>query len=684
MDAVLIDHMQGRVDSMRYISGLIADGADSFLLAQYRYLAPFVLLLWILVSTAVSVTAGIAYLVGSGTSAFAGYVGMKIATYSNSRTTQECWRSLGDGYLIAMRGGCIASFILVSLGMLNLYVLAFVFASGNWDGDDIWMKLVGYGFGACSIALFSRVGGGIYTKAADIGADLSGKVDFGLAEDDYNNPACIADNVGDNVGGIVGIGADLFGSLCGAICVALVLAGRTGGTRGESGDDCEVGTSIAYNWRAMMFPLVMPSASILVGMLTLIMMRYFYKVRDFEDVQKALKGLVVLNAVVMTPVILLISTWCLPASFVMSCDHRNVRPVHCAAVACLGLWAGVLNIKVTEYYTSYQHGPVKEIAKAHEMSAATGVILGLAVGYVSCTAPICSLAFVALVSNSIAGTYGIAIAALGMLSSMPLCLAIAAYDSIADNAGGISEMAGLSTDVRDRTEVLVGAGAIGNGFAMGAAALTTVALIHAFWKRSELQAEATDQWFATGLLLGASLPYTFSATTMKRVGAAANDMIAECRRQFEPIIQNNAKPDYDRCITIATKASLKVMGPAGLLVIGSPIVVDFLFGKKCSAGLLQGVLASGVQMAVSMIHSGGAWDNAKKFVFKSGHKGSEQCKNAVIGDIVGDPLKDVTGPSLNVLLTMSAITSLLFADRIGQWSGPDGGPFLLKYITFPL
>lgn len=680
LDRILLDHRHAQFEGVKHIGGLISAGADSFLMAEIRFLAVFIFVFcWLLMAAIGSLAAG-TFVLGCSASILAGYLGMKVATYTNVRCTHECWRSLTNGYEVAIRGGCVASFLLMSIAVCSLFAVAFSYSkAGRKPGSsEMWLAISGYSFGVSSIGLFARVGGGVYTKAADIGADLSGKVDFGLSEDDYRNPACIADNVGDNVGGVVGMGSDLFASLSGAACAAIALAECSSLQLKDCGREDQ---GIGQDWRARSLPLLIPASSILSGILALAASSWRYRVQEVRDVEFALKGLLKASAVIQTPVLYGLAWWCLPPSFAMSCSQQFVTPLHCSIAMWIGLWCGLVIAYSAEYYTSDQHTPVQEIATSQQVSASSGVILGLAVGYSSCTVPVVCLAFTVLVSMTLVGPFGVALAALGMLSVMPLSLAVEAYDSIADNAGGIAEMAGLTAeggaDVREITDVLGGAGSVGNGFAMGAASLVTFSLLQAFNLRANIQPfDASDRWYFTGLMLGAMLPYAFSAITMKAVGRAADEMVAECRRQFPRIIQHQEQPDYNKCITISTKASLQeMMGPAGLLAIGAPVVSGLLFGKRCTAGVLQGLLISGMQMAISMINTGGAWDNAKKLATAQGLKDSEQHRNAVIGDTVGDPLKDVSGPSLNVLITLAASTSLLFGVVISNWSAADGQPF---------
>jgi len=678
MDRVLLNHYGSRGQNVKKMGDLIANGADSFLMAEYRYLFSFAVLFAVLISVLINIATAGAFVVGCAAAVLAGYIGLKVATRVNYLTTYECWnKKLDDGYNLAMRGGFISSVALVSIGLLSLLTVVASFkAIGGWTGNSMWVAVSGYSFGVSSIGLFTRVGGGIFTKAADIGADISGKSDFGLMEDDYRNPACIADNVGDNVGGVVGIGADLLGSYAGSTCAALVIAGSSVSLSCESGPLDEV---IGKDPDAMLFPVLVTVTGMVAGIIT----KPFRctPVTKSRDVSLALKRLIVFSTFVQSVLVLGLSYVCLPPTFAITCRHDRVRPIHCAVCVWLGQWSGVIVAQFTEYYTSYKNKPVMEIANAQVVSAATGVILGLAVGYISCAAPVIVLALTILFADILVGSYGVALAALGMISIMTVTLAMEAYDAIADNASGIAEMSGLSTDVREITDVLGGAGAIGNGFAMSAAALVSLSLCRAFQSHAEVEGiDSSGRWYFTGLLIGAMLPYCFSAITMKAVGKAANEMVAECRVQFTGIIQHDDDPDYDRCIQISTNASLTKMVPAGVLVMGSPVIVGLVFGKKCTLGLLQGMLVSSVQMGISMMNTGGAWDNAKKYVEMNHVKGSEQHKNAVIGDIIGDPLKDVSGPSMNVLVNLGTITSLVCGTMISRWSTPDGNPFWWNLI----
>jgi len=667
------------LEDIKHIGKLISDGANTFLMQEYRAMLVFIVLFGGFVAGFVGPTSSVAFVVGAVTSILAGWIGMKIAVFTNTRTTHECWapeNGVTRGYAVAIRGGCVMGFSLVSLGLLNLFILIKLFiSSGAFGSESVDWKvlteaLAGYGLGGSSIALFGRVGGGIYTKAADVGADLSGKIEQGLDEDDKRNPACIADNVGDNVGDIAGMGADLFGSFAESTCACLVIAGASG-TAG-----------IANDWNAMMFPLLISAGGIVAGIVTMIIVDVFYKVKVIADVEKGLKGILNISTVVVTPIIWLLAVWVLPPSFIIAEGIPAVSPLHACVPIWMGLWSGLLIGYTTEYYTSHSYTPVREIASTQAVSAATGIIYGLAVGYLSCIIPVFALACTILVAHSLCGMYGCALAALGMLSTMTMGLTIDAYGPISDNAGGIAEMSELGEDIRKITDALDAAGnttaAIGKGFAIGSAALVSLALFGAFTVRAEIsRVEVLNPWTFTGLLMGAMLPYWFSAMTMKSVGHAADAMVQECRVQFPKIMREGAEPDYAKCIGIATDASLREMIMPGVLVMGSPLIAGFCFGKNCTAGLLSGALVSGVQMAISMSNTGGAWDNAKKYIEASGAKGSEQHKNAVTGDTVGDPLKDTSGPALNILVKLSAIISLVFGGVIAQTSNEVGGPYWL-------
>jgi len=665
-----------QLEKMIEISEYIAEGSVTFLWKEFQYMAVYIVLFTGLLVAIEGAATGIAFVVGALTSVVSGYIGMKVAVYSNVRTAHEAWKDLASGYDAAIRGGSVMGLSLVCLGVINMFILLAMFHHGTWGAfhfkniADLYTAIAGYGLGGSSIALFGRVGGGIYTKAADVGADLSGKNEYGMDEDDPRNPACIADNVGDNVGDIAGMGSDLFGSFAEATCATFVIA--------ASGN-------IADNYPAMMFPLLISSTGILIGIITLLMVNLFYTVKELPDIEKALKGVLIISTVLETPTVVGLAYLFLPPSFSLdTATYPHVTWWYAAISVLCGVWSGLIVGYATEYYTSHSYRPVREISESQQVSAATGIIYGLALGYMSCVVPVICLGITILTAHSLCGMYGVALAALGMLSTMTMGLTIDAYGPISDNAGGIAEMSELGAEVRKRTDALDAAGnttaAIGKGFAIGSAALVGLALFGAYCVRANIETvDVLDPWTFTGLLFGAMIPYAFSAMTMKSVGLAATDMVKECMRQFPMIINDGAKPDYERCIAISTTASLQQMIAPGALVILSPLAFGAAFGKNCTAGLLSGILVSGVQMAISMSNTGGAWDNAKKYIEAGGlgpdHlKGSATHKNAVTGDTVGDPLKDTSGPSLNIVIKLSAIISLVFGGFIGTMSNAEGGP----------
>jgi len=664
------------VAEMIKIAKTIQDGAMSFLFAEYTYMAVYIVLFSIVLIKFTGVPTTIAFVVGSVTSILCGWIGMMIAVYTNVRTTHECWRDLKSGFDVAIQGGCVMGLSLVSIGVLALFALIEAFKKMySFESPEVMYEAIaGYGLGGSSIALFGRVGGGIYTKAADVGADLSGKNDYGLEEDDYRNPACIADNVGDNVGDIAGMGADLFGSFAESTCAALVLAASS--------------PDLKQSWCSLMYPVLISSTGIVVGLLTLLVQSAMYPVREMPDVEKALKGILVISTVLMTPVVVVLSKFCLPGEFSMGEGYEHVHWSYCAISIMLGLWSGLIIGYVTEYYTSHSYAPVREISETQKQSAATGIIYGLALGYLSCIVPVICLGITILIAHTLCGMFGVALGALGMLGTMTMGLTIDAYGPISDNAGGIAEMAGLPETVRGLTDCLDAAGnttaAIGKGFAIGSAALVSLALFGAFTVRAKVDhVDILNPWVFTGLLLGAMMPYAFAAWTMKSVGTAANDMLKECLSQFPRIMgPERMAPDYEKCIRISTQASLREMLAPGALVILSPLVAGLGFGKNACAGLLSGALVSSVQLAISMSNTGGAWDNSKKYISAGGLgkefvKGSEAHKNSVTGDTVGDPLKDTSGPALNIVMKLTAIISLVFGSAIADFSNAEGGPFWL-------
>ncbi|GBG27602.1 Pyrophosphate-energized vacuolar membrane proton pump [Hondaea fermentalgiana] len=708
-------------EKLKNISEAIQLGARSFLKAEYSicavFLAVFGIILLVLLGTAdncgpVPVSTGVpqsgdcwadagftllAFLIGGVTSMVCGLVGMLIAVYTNVRCTVEATRGWTGAFNAAFRGGAVMGFCLSSLGLLVLYIVIEVyriyFVSGHGeettevDGEQqpvfiylIFFEVVaGYGLGGSSIALFGRVGGGIYTKAADVGADLVGKVEKNIPEDDPRNPATIADNVGDNVGDIAGMGADLFGSFAESTSAALVLSATS--------------TQLQESYATMLFPLVISAMGILACILTSFVATNIRPVRDGAQVETVLKTQLVLSTIILTPLLALVSWFFLPADFTFGADP-NANSIQGTAevshwwgaficLAC-GLWAGLFTGLITEYYTSYSYSPVKEVAASSETGAATVIIYGLALGYKSAIIPVFLFALTIFASFYLCGLYGVSLAALGMLSSFSIGLTIDGYGPITDNAGGLAEMAELGENVRHITDTLDAAGnttaAIGKGFAIGSAALVSLALFGAYVSRIGALEEGINILspitFAF-LLIGAMVPYWFSAMTMKSVGIAAQAMVMEVREQFntiEGIMEGTAKPDYARCVEISTRASLREMIAPSALVILAPILTGYLFGVFALAGYLAGSLVSAVQLAISASNTGGAWDNSKKFIEQGNFngKGSENHKAAVVGDTVGDPLKDTSGPALNIVMKLQAIISLVFAASFSRFALPDG------------
>ncbi|KAK6126916.1 hypothetical protein DH2020_039346 [Rehmannia glutinosa] len=623
---------------------------------------------------------------------------MKIATYANARTTLEARKGVGKAFIIAFRSGAVMGFLLAANGLLVLYITINLFKlyyGDDWEG--LFEAITGYGLGGSSMALFGRVGGGIYTKAADVGADLVGKVERNIPEDDPRNPAVIADNVGDNVGDIAGMGSDLFGSYAESSCAALVVASISS-------------FGINHELTAMLYPLLISSVGILVCLLTTLFATDFFEVKAVNEIEPALKKQLIISTILMTVGIAIVSWIALPSSFTIFNFgvQKEVKSWQLFLCVAVGLWAGLIIGFVTEYYTSNAYGyhsghnyllynnicmnvndfkshlivfsPVQDVADSCRTGAATNVIFGLALGYKSVIIPIFAIAISIFVSFSFAAMYGIAVAALGMLSTIATGLAIDAYGPISDNAGGIAEMAGMSHTIRERTDALDAAGnttaAIGKGFAIGSAALVSLALFGAFVSRADITTvDVLTPKVFIGLIVGAMLPYWFSAMTMKSVGSAALKMVEEVRRQFNTIpglMEGTAKPDYATCVKISTDASIKEMIPPGALVMLTPLIVGVFFGVETLSGVLAGSLVSGVQIAISASNTGGAWDNAKKYIEAGasehartlGPKGSDAHKAAVIGDTVGDPLKDTSGPSLNILIKLMAVESLVFAPSL--------------------
>lgn len=622
------------------------------------------------------------FLIGGVTSIVSGYLGMMIAVYTNARCTTEAQRGWTAAFNAAFRGGIVMGFSLCALGLGVLYawmiVMGWLFVDSSKPTDDsasayeykVLMEVVsGFGLGGSCIALFGRVGGGIYTKAADVGADLVGKVEQDIPEDDPRNPGTIADNVGDNVGDIAGMGADLFGSFAESTCAALVLS--------------SVSPQLQANYASMLYPLLISAAGILVCFGTTFVATDFQPVNRGEDVEPVLKKQLIISTLLLTPAIFMISMLFLPSAFCVAmpgqeCTAEENMATWFSAFVCVssGLWSGLAIGLITEYYTSHSYTPVREVSESCKTGAATNIIYGLALGYKSVIVPTLALGLTILISLKLCNMYGVALAALGMLSSLSIGLTVDAYGPICDNAGGIAEMAEMGSAIRHITDTLDAAGnttaAIGKGFAIGSAALVSLALYGAYIARiGQASVDLLEPIIFVFLMYGAMLPYYFTAMTMKSVGIAAMAMVSEIRRQFRTIEgllegRRGVKPDYSRCVEISTQASLREMIAPGALVILTPLITGYVFGVHALSGLLAGSLVSSVQMAISQSNSGGAWDNAKKYIESGalGGKGSDAHKAAVVGDTVGDPLKDTSGPALNIVMKLMAIISLVFSTSI--------------------
>ncbi len=637
-----IDRKPAGNEKMREIAKNISDGAMVFLMREYKYLFVYVVVVAIvlyLINFAVPLNAiltAVSFILGAVVSALAGLIGMKTATKANVRTAEAARKGITEALKVAFSSGAVMGLSVVGLGLFGISLLSYVFIYSFGFADPTSL-IFGFSFGASSIALFARVGGGIYTKAADVGADLVGKVEAGIPEDDPRNPAVIADNVGDNVGDVAGMGADLFESYVGSIIAAMALG------------------FIALGAIGLNIPILIAGVGIISSLIGIA----FVNLGKGENARVAMR-----NGTILAAALMVIGAYFLVVDFLGA-------SLGIFLAVLVGVVSGILIGYLTEYFTSYDYYPTKQVAKASETGSATNILAGISLGNQSTALPIFVIAVAIFLAYHFGGLFGIALAGVGMLSTLGITLAVDAYGPVADNAGGITEMSKLGKEVRERTDALDSVGnttaAMGKGFAIGSAALTALALFATYTVIAGIEiVNLIEPKVIAGLLLGAMLPFLFSSFAIQAVGKAAGEMIEEVRRQWKEIpglMQGKAEADYKRCVDISTNAAIKRMIAPALLAILSPIALGLVLGPEAVAGLLAGALVSGVALAIMMANSGGAWDNAKKYIEKGflGGKGSPAHKAAVVGDTVGDPMKDTSGPSINILIKLMSIVAVIFA-----------------------